>query len=124
MSANGAQAAGAGLQLGQVAKTYASVTIWIGLSSGLIFFNKYLLDTRQFNFPLCLTMVRTTARRATFPLSSAFHTSATLSLSRRCLASGLTSVHLPRPTLCVFAPHRPLPLDRSTWPSAASWPRS
>ena len=40
-------------------RTYASVLMWIGISSGLIFFNKYILDTLQFNFPLCLTMVRT-----------------------------------------------------------------
>ena len=62
----GEQRAGGGMAdghaLGRVARTYASVLLWIGLSSGLIFFNKYLLDTLQFNFPLCLTMVRAAPR--------------------------------------------------------------
>ena len=39
-------------------RAYTSILIWIFVSSGLIFFNKYLLDNLKFNFPLCLTMVR------------------------------------------------------------------
>ena len=51
-----------GLDYTRAIRTYASVVMWIGISSGLIFFNKYILDTLQFNFPLCLTMVRKRGR--------------------------------------------------------------
>jgi hypothetical protein len=43
--------------LQQAAITYSYVFLWIGLSAGVILFNKYLLSDYGFPYPVALTMI-------------------------------------------------------------------
>ena len=90
--------------LRQAAVSYAYVALWVALSSGVIVFNKYILHTYGFPFPVSLTM---------------WH-------QLFCSALAVTAVHVLRIVEPIGAsPARPRPAThRVVQPVAAGAPRA